>query len=122
MNRIEEFTRGGKNIIYFDFSGFTTDKEFTDFIASAKIVVKKYPPDSIYTITNVEDIKVSANTHNIMSDWLAHNKPYVKSGTVYGADATSKIIGKTATIVSQRSNLAYVTSKEEAIDYLSKLA
>jgi len=121
MNRIEEFTRDGKNIIYIDFSGFTTDKEFTDFIASAKIVVKKYSPGSLYTITNITDAKISANTHDIMSDWITHNKPYVKFGAVYGADSTSKIIGKTASIVSQRSNLAYLSSKEEALDYLSKL-
>ena len=121
MNRIEEFLQEGKNIIYFDFSGLGTDQEFKDLINLAKIEIVKHPPDSIYTITNMEGVTVSTNTYGIISKWMTFNKPYVKFGVVCGADATKKVIGRSAAVVSQRSNIVYVSSKEEAINYIMNL-
>ena len=118
MSRIEEFELEGKNIILFDLSGFKTDNEYVDLIKKAKAVIVKYSENSLYTITNMTGAVVSKNTHDIIADWVKYNKPYVVSGVVYGADATQVIIGKTASAVTQRSNLTYLGSKEEAIDYL----
>ena len=118
MNRIEEFTQGGKKFMYFDFSDIKTDEEYIDFIKTAKIEVKKHPPDSIYTISNMKNAAITSNTHDIIADWVAHNKPYVKYGAVCNIDFSAKIIGKTVSIVTQRMNLVYVSSKEEAIEYL----
>ena len=121
MSRIEEFELDGKSFVYFDLSGFRKDNEYIDFIATAKTVIKKYPPNSLYTITNMKGAMVGGNTHVIMSEWVTHNKPYVKFGAVCSADTTAKVIGHTVSVVSQRSNLMYVDSKEEAIDSLLAL-
>jgi len=118
MSRIEEYKLEGKNIISFDLSGFKTDNEYVDLIKKAKAMIIKYPENSVYTITNMTGAIVSKNTHDIIADWVKHNKPYVRSGVVYGADATHKVIGKTASAVTQRSNLAYLGSKEEAEEYI----
>jgi len=121
MRRIEEFTENGKDFICFDLSGFKTDEDYKEFIESAKIVIRKHPPDSLYTITNMSGAVITSNTHDIIADWVGYNKPYVKCGAVYGVDFTMKTIGKAVGIVTQRMNLAYFASKEESIEYLVNL-
>jgi len=121
MNRLEEFTKNGKNFICYDLSGLKTDDEFKDLIATAKVLIKKYPPDSVYTITNMTGAVMTTNTHDIIADWIGHNKPYVKYAAVYGVDFTMKTIGKSVGIVTQRVNLEYVSSREEAMEFLLNL-
>jgi len=118
MKRIEEFTKNEKSFISFDLSGFKTDDEYKDFIEAAKVVVKKHPPNSLFTLSNMQDAVLTSNTHDIIADWVTHNKPFVKYGAVYGVDFSMKTIGKTVGIVTQRLNLVYVSTREEAIDYL----
>ncbi|MCL2627346.1 MAG: hypothetical protein FWD44_01440 [Oscillospiraceae bacterium] len=119
--RIEEFKIGDKDVVFIDFSGFNNDKEAIAFIEASKPLIKKYPYNSIYTITNIEDVALSANSHDIISGWVEHNKPYVKFGVVYGVDGIKKVLGKTLKIVTGRKNLVYLSSKEEAIEYLTNL-
>ena len=121
MNRIEEFKHEGKDVVLFNLSGFKTDNEYIEFIKKAKAMIIKYSENSLYTITNMTGAVVSINTHDIIVDWVKHNKPYVKSGVVFGTDATQKVIGKTASAVTQRSNLVYLDTKQEALDYISNL-
>jgi len=118
MNRIEEFIEDSKSFICFDLSEFKTDDEYTEFIESAKSVIAKYSPESVYTISNMTNAVLSKNTHDIIAGWVAYNKPYVKCGAVYGVDFAMKTIGKTVGIVTQRLNIVYVATKEEAIKYL----
>ena len=118
MNRIEEFERDGKSFICFDLSEFKTDDEYTEFIESAKTAISSYSPESVFTISNMTNAVLSKNTHDIIAGWVAFNKPFVKYGAVYGVDFAMKTIGKTVGIVTQRLNLVYVATKEEAIEYL----
>jgi len=121
MDRIEEFKREGKDIILFDLSGFKTDNEYIELIKKAKAMIVKYQENSLYTITNMTGAVVSKNTHDIIVDWVQYNKEFVIFGVVFGADATQKIIGKTATAVTKRSNLVYLNTKEEAVEYIINL-
>ena len=121
MNRIEEFKHAGKSVIYMDFSGFKENTEYKTIIDAAKTLIREYPHDSLYTITNMTNAVVNSNTHDTFSSFTEHNKPFVKLGLVCGADTTTKIIGKTVATVSGRSNLIYVSSKDDALDYLTNL-
>ena len=120
MNRLEEFTRDGKVMVYIDFSNFSSNEELKSFIESAKPVMKKYSPNSVYTITNMEGIVFNKATHEIIAEWVEHNKPYVKYGAVFGVDGVKKTLAQTIAIITKRKNLIYVSSKEEAIDSLLK--
>jgi len=118
MDRIEEFVEEGNSFICFDLSDFKTDDEYTEFIKIAKLEITKYAPGSVFTISNMTNAVLSKNTHDIIADWVTHNKPYVKYGAVYGVDFAMKTIGKTVGIVTQRLNLVYVATKDEAIKQL----
>jgi hypothetical protein len=62
MERIEEFTREGKIFIYFDLSNFKSNNEFTQFIEKSKPVIEKYAEHSLYTITNIENVRFDSKT------------------------------------------------------------
>jgi len=118
--RIEEFTRDGKNIIYYDLSDFKTNDEFLEFTKTAKDSITKYAEHSLFTIANIRDVKFDSETKNIMADWMEYNKPYVKFGTVIGFDGIKKIMVNAILKLSRRKNIAFISTKEQAIEFLLK--
>jgi len=121
MNRIEEFTRGGKKFVYIDFSGLQTNKEISDLIAQVKPVISKYPPKSIYTITNFEKLHFDRESKNLINPYAEANKPYVIAGAIIGMDGLKQIMANTIFTVTGRKDLAILTTKEEAIQHLIAL-
>jgi len=120
-NRIDEFKIGEKDVVFIDFSNYTHEEEFKTLIELFKPIIRKYPHNSIYTITSMEGVELNSKSHDLISEAAEHNRPYVKFGVVYGVEGVKKILAKTITIVSGRTNLEYLSSKEEAIDYLTNL-
>lgn len=118
MERIEEFTRDGKNFILIDFSGLTKEHEFRELTEQVKQIIVKYPEKSVYTISNVENIRFDTSVKNIFVDYMRYNKPYVKNGTAIGIDGIKKILITTVSRLSGRKTLAFCYSKEEAVNYL----
>jgi len=118
--RIEEFTHEGKNFIYYDLSDFKTNDEFLEFTKKAKECIAKYAEYSLFTITNIKDVKFDSETKNIIADWMEYNKPYVKFGTVIGFDGIKKIMVNAILKLCGRKNMAFVSSKEQAIELLLK--
>jgi hypothetical protein len=120
MKRVEEFTREGKHFIYFDLSGFKSNKEFTQLIDESKPVIKKYAEQSLYTITNIENVRFDTKTKELVAQWTEHNKPYVKFGAVIGVDGIKKIMVNMIFTMSKRANMTFSSSKEQAIEWLLK--
>ena len=118
MERFEEFERDGKNIVYIDFSGIKYNEEF---IEAAKVIhsaIKKYLHQSVYTITNIENIRFDSNSKELISDFLKNNAPYVKCGVIIGLDGIKKMMIKTVMKLSGRTNLYFAFTKEGAIDWI----
>ena len=117
--RIEEFTRDGKNFMYIDLSDLKTNDDFikvtTGIIEPA---IEKYPEQSLYTITNIENIRFDLDSKRIVAKYMAHNKPYVKCGAVIGLDGIKKILVSGVLGLSGRKNIIFAFSKEQAIDML----
>ena len=120
MERVEEFTRDGKSIIYIDFSGLRSDNDFIEIIKDVKRVVASYPERSLYTITNIENVRFDTNTKEIVANYMEHNKPYVKYGVVVGLDGIKKILVQTVMKLSGRQNMHFAFTKEQAIEWLLK--
>jgi len=118
--RIEEFTRDGKNFIYYDLSDFKTNDEFLEFTKIAKDCITKYAEYSLFTITNIKDVKFDSETKNIMADWMEYNKPYVKFGAIVGFDGIKKIMVNAILKLCGRKNMAFSSNKEQAIEFLLK--
>ena len=118
MGRIEEFTRDGKDFIYFDLSGFQTNDEFENLIEESKVRVASYAESSLHTITNIEKVRFDTKTKEIVAGWMTHNKPYVKYGVVIGMDGIKKIMVNAIFALSGRKNMTSAFTKEQAIQWL----
>jgi len=121
MDRIEEFTRSGKNFVYIDFSNLLTNEEISQLIARAKPVISKYPPHSVYTITNFDNLHFNKESKNLINPYAEANKPYVIAGAIIGMDGLKKVMANTIFSVSGRKDLAILSTKEEAIQHLLNL-
>jgi len=118
MERIEEFTREGKNFLYIDFSGFSCDDEHLDLVKKTEPVIEKYPGHSLYTITNIANLRFDSETKKIAADFIIHNAPYVKYGAIIGLDGIKKMMAYTVMKLSGRTNLGFAFSREGAIEWL----
>jgi len=121
MKRIEEFTRGGKNFVYIDFSGLQTNEEISRLIEQAKLTIHKNSPKSIYTITNFERLHFNKESKDLVVPYTESNKPYVIAGAIIGMDGLKKVMATTIFSLSGRKDLAILSSKEEAIQHLLDL-
>jgi len=118
--RIEEFTLEGKSFVYYDLSNFKTNEEFLEFTKTAKERITKYAEHSLFTITNIKDVKFDSETKNIIADWMEHNKVYAKFGSVIGFDGIKKIMVNAIFKLCGRKNMTFSSSKEQAIAFLLK--
>ena len=118
MERIEEFTIGGKSIMYIDFSGLRSNDDFIRLADIVKPLIAKYPKGTLYTITNVEDVRFDSKSKDIVINYVEHNRPYVKYGVIVGLDGVKKIMIHTIFKVSGRKNVYFAFSKEQAMEWL----
>ena len=118
MERIEEFSREGKDFIYFDLSGFKSNDEFFRLIEESKPLVAKHAENSLYTITNIKDVRFDSKTKEYVAEWMRHNEPYVRFGAVTGMDGIKKIMVNSIFDLSGRENMGAAATKEGAIEWL----
>jgi len=116
--RIEEFERNGRKFIYVDYSDLRKNEHFIELVAEVEKVVEKYPPQSLYTITNVDKIRFDTTTRELFAEHMAHNKPYVLYGAVIGFDGVIRIMCNTLCALTGRNNLIFAYTKEQAIELL----
>lgn len=122
MKRIEEFTQNGKNFVYIDFSGLASDTDYLEVIKLAEPVVAKYPQNSVYTITNISNLKFDTHTKEIAAKYMECNKPYVKYGVIIGIDGIKKMMCLAVMKLSGRKNMHFAFSRELAIEWLLQQA
>ena len=117
-NRIEEFTINGKNFVYIDFSGLASDRDFLEVINMAEPAIAKHPEKSVYTITDITNIRFDSHTKEIAARFTEHNKKYVMSGVIIGLDGIKKMMVRTVMKLSGRNNLDFAFTREQAIEFL----
>jgi len=120
-NRIDEFSRGGKDFMYIDFSGFKKNDDFFALIELVKEKMLKYGANSVHTITNIEDIMFNMETQEALGKYMLYNKQYVKQGVVIGMSSMKKLMLNGLIETSRRDEMNFASSKEEAVELLLNL-
>jgi len=120
MEHIEEFTLEGRNFIFFDLSGLKTSKDYNKFISDANLAIKKFPEQSLYTITNLKQVRFDSVIKDSLAEWINYNKPYVRHGVVIGANGIKKLMFTSLMSKAARDNIVYLSTKEQAIAWLLK--
>lgn len=119
-HRIEEFTHDGKSFIYLDLSEFKENSEYKEFVEVAKESIAKYAANSLFTITNIRDVKFDTETKKIIAEWMKFNKPYVKYGAVIGFDGIKRIVVNAIFKMGGRKNMMFFPNRELAVEWLLK--
>jgi len=120
MERIEEFKVGDRDFLYIDLSHFLKNEEFAEFAEMVKPIIAEHEEHSLYTITNIEDVRFDSKSKGLIVSFLVHNKPYVKYAAVIGLDGIKKMMVSTAAKLSGRGNIHFAFTKEQAIEWLLK--
>ena len=120
MARVEEFMEGGKNFVSIDLSGLSSDEDFLKVIAVAEPVIAKYPEQTVYTITNIANLRFDSHTKEIATRYMEHNKPYVKYGVIIGLDGIKKMMARAVMQLSGRTNMNFAFTREQGIEWLLK--
>ena len=120
ITRIEEFRIDDKIFVYINMSGITDDNEFYSSIENTKQIIAQYPKQSLYTIVNLENIKLDSTTKDSFMDYTNHNAPYVKHCAVIGVDGVQKLMVGTAMKQSGRAAPHFAYTKDDAIEWLLK--
>ena len=118
MERIEEFTRDGKNFIYFDLSDLQKLDDFVQLMEVAKLIIAKYSELSVHTIINVKHTRFDTSVKEVLVKWLEYNKPYVNNGVIVGINGIKKIMLDSILSMSGRMNMVCLPKKETAINWL----
>ena len=120
MERVEEFTKDGKTIVFIDFSGFSSDTDFLEVIRKAEPIISAHPEGSVYTITNIANLKFDSHTREIAAKYMGNNKPYVKYGVIIGLDGIKKMMARAVMKLSGRTNMEFAFTRENAIEIIAR--
>lgn len=120
MKRVEIIKYKGKEIVYMDFSNLEIKQydEFKATIEDAKNILKTYPLASALTLVNFLNLRFSTQFLAELKELTFHNKPYVKSGAVFGVQGLQKVVFDAVMKLTGR-DLPIFNSKEEGLDWLS---
>ena len=121
MERYREYTLEGKSFVEIDFSGLMETDNFLDLAKKINQDISKYPKKSVYTITNIENIRwFEQSIRDIVVAYMKGNEPYVKYGAVIGLDGVSRLLVSSIIKMTGRKNMYLAFSKEQAIEWLLK--
>ena len=120
MERVEEFTKNGKTIVLIDFSGLSSDVDFREVIKYAEPAIASHPEGSVFTITNIANLKFDSHTREIAATYMENNKPFVKYGVIIGLDGIKKMMARAVMKLSGRTNMEFAFTKENAIDIIMR--
>lgn len=118
VERVRFIRHKGKNILLLDFSGCTAE-EVLILIEEGKKVIRSHPEQSLLTLTNVKDARYDSRVVTAMKEFAAHNKPYVRKGSVVGISVLQKVVFDAITRFSGR-DLQSFNDLVKAKDYLAE--
>ena len=114
--RVRFIEHKGSRILYIDFSHSAPD-EVLETIEIAERTIAGEPLLSVLTLTNAEKTMHDRRVAERLKTYIAHNKPYVKAGAVYGLNELRKIVFNFLNKATGRSLKAF-DDLAEAKDWL----
>lgn len=121
MARVEFVEYKGKRILVLDYSGISDPAAAFPLFEETKRVVAQQPPQSLFTLTNVQGSHFDTDVIKGVRDLVEHNRPYVKAGAVVGLSGLMRVVFTTLLHLTGR-NIRAFDSVEAAKDYLAQQA
>jgi len=117
--RIQFIEQDGRHIILLDVSNMPPGDEFKQFIEDAKHLIHMQQKNSMLTLFDATHSYFDKETIDILKDFAASNRPYVRASAVVGITGLKKMM---LDIVSKFSGRTFkqCSTREEAVEWLVK--
>jgi hypothetical protein len=89
---IQKISHEGQTIFYLDFSNLKFEEDILKQINECTQEIRKQPYNSLITLTNVSGMQYNKSIMDSFSDFISGNKPYVKTGAVFGLTGLSHYV------------------------------
>ena len=110
-NRVKFIRHGAAEILFIDWSNAPAE-EILAAITEAKKIIASKPPNSVLTLTHVAGARVDRRVTELLKDYVAHNKPFVRAGAVVGLNDLKTIFFNFVNRATGRSLRAHNTIEE----------
>lgn len=119
MERVKTIIHKYKQVIDIDFSNLTSYNmpEILKVVQDAKQMIRTNPLNSVLTLTDFDGMFFNKEILDLMIQYVAENKPYVKASAIIGAGGLRKIAVNNAEKFSMR-DLHLFDSEQDALDWL----
>lgn len=121
MAKVHIIAHKGKQIVHIDFAD-AREAQVLSTIEEAKAVISRQAPASALTLTDVTRIESTKPVSDALKQYAAHNKPYVKAGSVVGIDGLKRVIFNATLVFTGRRNLQAFDDLARAKDWLVEQA
>ena len=118
-NRVAFIRHRDAEILFIDWAG-ATPGEIQVAMEQARALIGKRPHNSVLTLTHVENARIDKKVTELLKDYVAHNKPFVRAGAVVGLNDLKSIAFNFVNRATGRS-LRSMGSLEEAREWLSRV-
>lgn len=97
MQNPQFIKHNGRRILYIDFSNATLDQkeELRLVILASRKAISIHPPNSLLILTNVHNTKYDTEIAQVMKEYVAHNKPFVKKSAIVGLSGLQIVLYNT---------------------------
>ncbi len=116
-DHIQFIEKNKVQVLLLDVSGMKPGKEFTHFIDDAQKIIHAKPVNSVRTLFDATGSFFDTETINILKEFTASNKAYVRASAVVGITGLMKMMLDIISRFSGR-NFKQCASREEAIEWL----
>lgn len=117
MRRPEIIVYKGKSIVYLDFSDMKNKDEIMKLEGDGAEYIRTQPLNSVYTLTNMEDMFFNNEIKKYFEDTAKRNQPYVKAGAVVGLTGLISIMHH-AFVLFTGVPIKSCKCMEEGLEYL----
>jgi aconitase B len=111
----------GKKILEMDFQNlvYTDLNVIREIMEKSKQLIGAEPLNSVFTLTNVSNVRFCSEMIELFNDFTAHNKPYVKHGAVVGIVGPKKLAYNVVMKFSGR-NVPIFPDRQAALEWLAQ--
>jgi len=117
VGNVDFIDHKGKKILFVNFAGLDAG-EITPRIIEAQGIIMSQPPNSLLCLTDVSRMSISKAVIQLLKEYVAQNKPYIKRSVVVGVSGITNVLFQGVLKFSGRTDLVLKSSVEEAKDWL----
>lgn len=105
-------------VLLLNFSGFTDAADSLAHIASARELISRQPPCSLYILLDVTGSRFNTEIVDALRELASHNRPFVRASAVVGVSGVQKTVLEGVVAFTGRTNLKAFPDRNAGLRWL----